>query len=272
MKKVTIEQLLDIGIALSSEKDGDKLLEYILDTAMDITQCDGGTLYINGEDCLIFKIMVTKSKGIRKGGKYGSIELPPVPVSMKNVCACCMMKKTMINVADVYECQEYDFSGPRNYDAITGYKTKSMLVVPMEDDQGKIIGVLQLINAMDENNDIVIFEKEVEKVICSLASQAAICLTNMNYAGEVEKLLNSFVAVMSTAIDARTPYNVNHTKNMVKYGEKFIKWLETQNGGWVLSKNERKAFLLSIWLHDVGKLTVPLEVMDKPDKIGRAHV
>lgn len=269
MKQVTIEQLLDIGIALSKEKDGDELLEYILNTAMDITQCDGGTLYINGGDCLIFKIMITKSMGIKQGGKSEPITLPPVPLSMSHVCACGMLQKKLINVTNVYDCQEYDFSGPRKYDALTGYKTISMMVVPMEDDQGKVIGVLQLINAMNDNKEVIAFARESEKIIRSLASQAAICLANMNYAIEVEELLNSFVAVMSTAIDARTPYNVNHTKNMVKYGEKFVKWLAESQSPMAFAKEEWKAFLLSIWLHDVGKLTIPLEVMDKPDRLGR---
>lgn len=267
MKTLDVKKLLDVGAALSREKDGDKLLEIILDAAMDITECDGGTLYISGEGCLQFRIMITLSTGFHKGGKDDPVELPPVPMSRSNVCACAAIDRTLINVADVYSSDRYDFSGPRNYDRLTGYRTQSMLVVPMENDYGEIIGVLQLINAKDESGEAIPFESGYEPVICSLASQAAICLTNMNYAVAIRETLDSFVRVMSTAIDARTPYNANHTRNMVQYADGFIAWLN-ENTDWKFSDAQRRQFLMSVWLHDVGKLVIPLEVMDKESRLG----
>ncbi|MEA4816253.1 MAG: HD domain-containing phosphohydrolase [Lachnospiraceae bacterium] len=268
MSGLDIKQLLEIGVSLSSEKDSNRLLQIILDAAMDITDCDGGTLYINTEEGLKFKIMVTKSKGVYKGGN-DIISLSPVKMSRSNVCSCAAIDKKLINLPDVYENLLYDFSGPRKYDAITGYKTKSMLVVPMEDDYGDVIGVLQLINAQDESGKIIPFNPEFELVISSLASQAAISLTKMNYAKEISETLDSFVRVMSTAIDARTPYNANHTRNMVRYGEKFINWLNGESKkDWTFTEDEKHQFLMSIWLHDVGKLVIPLEVMDKSSRLG----
>ena len=269
MSVVSVEQLLDIGISLSKEKDANRLLQIILSAAMDITNCDGGTLYINTEEGLKFKIMVTKSMGVYKGGN-DVISLPHVRMDKCNVCSHSAIEKKLINVSDVYENSEYDFSGPRKYDSMTGYKTKSMLVVPMEDDYGDIIGVLQLINAKDEQGKIIPFRNEFEPVISSLSSQAAISLTNMNYAKEIVETLDSFVRVMSTAIDARTPYNANHTRNMVKYGEGFISWLnERPEKNWTFTEDEKRQFLMSIWLHDVGKLVIPLDVMDKETRLGR---
>ena len=270
MNEIRIDKLLEIGIALSREKDGDKLLGLILREAMEMTSCDGGTLYIYDGESLRFHIMITRSMHFYKGGKNDPVDLPPVPMKRSHVCACSAMEKKLINIADVYEHNEYyDFSGPKNYDKMTGYHTQSMLVVPMEDDNGDVIGVLQLINAQDEGGNTIPFEKGYEKVIASLASQTAICLTNRKHSVEIMELLDSFVRVMSTAIDARTPYNANHTKNMVRYGKRFIDYLRRKNGDWQFTEQQEKEFLMAVWLHDIGKLVIPLDVMDKETRLGK---
>ncbi|MBQ2880142.1 MAG: GAF domain-containing protein [Anaerotignum sp.] len=269
MNEIKTDKLLEIGIALSREKDDDKLLGLILHEAMEMTACDGGTLYIYDGESLRFHIMITKSMNTYKGGKNDPVDLPPVPMRRSHVCACSAMEKKLINIPDVYEhTEEYDFSGPKNYDSMTGYRTKSMLVVPMEDEYGDVIGVLQLINAKDEKGETIPFEAGYEKVISSLASQAAICLTNMKHSREIMELLDSFVRVMSTAIDARTPYNANHTKNMVRYGGNFLQYLRDTNHEWQMDEQQEKEFLMSVWLHDIGKLVIPLGVMDKETRLG----
>lgn len=269
MNTVNVQQLLDIGISLSSERDGDSLLEHILTFAMQITNCDGGTIYIRTGNSLLFKLMITQSQDVRRGGRFGAIYLPPVALTRSNVCACAALDNVLINVPDAYASDgKFDFSGPKQYDQMTGYRTSSMLVVPMVDDTGTSIGVLQLINAQNSKGELIPFDYDCEMVIRSLTSQAGICLTNMNYAQSVRELMNSFVRVMSTAIDARTPYNANHTYNMVRYAENFIEWLDTQQHSWKFSIRDKRQFLLSVWLHDVGKLVIPLEVMDKDTRLG----
>lgn len=270
MNTVHVKQLLEIGIALSKEKDNDKLFELILTSAMDITNCDAGTLYRKQAETLAFHLMFTRSTGTRQGGRYDPIRLPPVPLTRKNVCSCAALDGRLINIQNVYESGSFDFSGPKNYDALTGYKTSSMLVVPMEDDSGNCIGVLQLINALDDEGQIIPFEEDCEPVILSLASQTAICQVNMSYAAEIQELLDSLVRVISTTIDALTPYNANHTRNMVKYAEHFMDWLSETNHPWKFDPWRRRQFLMSIWLHDSGKITVPLEVMDKETRLGSA--
>lgn len=269
MRDDTLQKVLDIGIAFSKEKDKECLLEKILTAAMDMTHCDGGTLYIHNGKALEFKIMITKSTGFYQGGRDGDlVTMPPVPLSPKNVCACGVIYRQLINIPDVYESPHYDFSGPKNYDAITGYKTISMMVVPMEDDKENVIGVMQLINALDEDGRIIPFRKEYERILTSMGSQAAICLVNMNYSQQIQDMLDSFVKVMSTAIDARTPYNANHTKNMVIYADKFISWLNKQDIEWKFNEQQRRVFLMSVWLHDIGKLVTPQDIMDKQDRLG----
>lgn len=268
MNQYVSTKLLDISIALSSEKDRDTLLERILSATMDISRCDGGTLYIKNNDELKFHFMLTRSTGYHMGGRYGKIDLPAVPISRGNVCACAALDNVLINVPDVYKTDRFDFSGPRRYDAMTGYKTTSMLVVPMQDEKGHVIGVLQLINALNTYGETIPFAEDYEQVVMALSSQASICLTNMNYAKAVQSLLDSLVAVLSTAIDARTPYNANHTRNMVLYGQRFLSWLTEQQHPWQFSDAEQRQFLMAVWLHDVGKLTTPREVMDKKDRLG----
>lgn len=268
MNKIASKELLEIGIALSQEKDRNKLFYLIIESAMRFTNCDGGTLYICDEEKLTFRIMITKSQNIHRGEKGEVIDIPPVPMREENVCACCAMKRKVINVPDVYQETEYDFSGPRKYDAITGYHTRSMLVVPMENDRGDIIGVLQLMNAQNEKGEMVAFDEDAETLIQCLASQTAISLTNANYAKELEGLLESFVRAMSAAIDARTPYNANHTRNMAVYGRRFLEYLEKTSHPWRFSEAKKKEFLMSVWLHDVGKLVIPLEVMNKESRLG----
>lgn len=271
MKNDTLQKILNIGIAFSKEKDREQLLDQILTAAMDITQCDGGTLYIHNGDALEFKIMITRSKGIHEGVGDSQTTLPPVPLSEKNVCACGVLYRRLINIPDVYHSERYDFSGPKNYDAMTGYHTQSMLVVPLEDDKERVIGVVQLINALDDEGNIIPFGEEYEQILLAMGSQAAICLVNMNYAHQIREMLDSYVKVMSTAIDARTPYNANHTKNMVTYATRFITWLKEKHAVWGYDEKKIQEFLMSVWLHDIGKLITPLAIMDKQDRLAENY-
>ena len=145
-----------------------------------------------------------------------------------------------------------------------------MLVVPMTNDRGELIGVMQLINAQDEQGNTVSFRPEAELLISAIASLSAISITNMQYAEQITELLDSLIGALSQAIDERSPYNANHTRNMVRYGEAFLDYLERTGHSWAFDKDKRRTFLMSVWLHDVGKLVVPLEVMDKESRLGSA--
>jgi len=263
-----MRKFLKICLALSAERDREKLLSMILDTAMDITNCDAGTLYLLEEDALHFCRMVTRSQNIRQGGHADPITLPPVPLEPTYICAWAVLENQAINVPDVHHDSRFDFSGSARYDAMTGYHTDTMLVVPMANDKGELIGAMQLINAIDKDGAVVPFSQSVELLVSAVASQTAISLTNMRYAEQITALLDSLVSALSTAIDQRTPYNANHTRNMVHYGETFLNWLDKAGVPWKFSADDRRAFLMSVWLHDVGKLVVPLGVMDKESRLG----
>ena len=270
MKHYSVNRLAKIAISLTIEKDLDNLLDAILKEAMQLTGCDGGTVYIYDpeNDCLHFHRMITISKGISSGGHESRITLPPVKLTRKNVCACCAMDNKRINIADVYKSDIYDFSGAQKYDSLNDYRTVSMLVIPMDDSRGDIIGVLQLINALDEAGSTIPFDEEYEEIITALASLAAISITNRRLTQDVSDILHSFVKVMVEAVDKRTPYNASHTRHMVRYAERFIQWLDETENPLRFCENDKDPFLMSVWLHDIGKLVVPLTVMDKPTRLG----
>ncbi len=270
MKHYSVNRLAKIAISLTIEKDLDNLLDAILKEAMQLTGCDGGTVYIYDpeNDCLHFHRMITISKGISSGGHDSRITLPPVKLTRKNVCACCAMDNKRINIEDVYKSDVYDFSGAQKYDSLNDYRTASMLVIPMEDSRGDVIGVLQLINALDEAGNTIAFSEEYEEIIAALASLAAISITNRRLAQDVSDILHSFVQVMVEAVDKRTPYNASHTRHMVRYAERFLLWLDETEHPLRFCENDKDPFLMSVWLHDIGKLVVPLTIMDKPDRLG----
>ncbi len=268
MNQMHTEKLLETFISMSSEKDGDILLEKILNDALDLTNCDAGTLYMVNENKLEFRVMLTRSLNIKKGGKNEKITLPPVNLVHSNVCAYAVLENKTINIPDVYQSELFDFSGPKNYDKLTNYRTKSMLVIPMEDDKEQIIGVLQLINAQDENGNIISFSRENEMILTAIASQSAIRLTNMNYVHEIKELMESIVRTFAEVIYLRTPYNVSHTHNMESYAQNFMRWLQCHpEKGLLFDEETQRMFFMSIWLHDIGKLITPLEVMDKATRL-----
>lgn len=267
MNDYSMDQLIQIAISLSTEKRISVLLDKILAEAMRITNCDGGTVYIREKDVLCFHNVVTLSKHVHLIRKDDEDILPPVPLDRDHICARAALEKRTINIPDAYEAVKYNLAGTRRYDQMNGYRTKSLLVVPMEDEKGANIGVLQLINAMDDRGEVVPFAKKHESVIQALGSLAAVSLNNTLLQRAVSDILHSFVMVMVDAIDARSPYNATHTRSMVAYARRFIEWLDTGDYGWRFQENEKDPFLMSVWLHDIGKLVIPLEIMDKRTRL-----
>lgn len=267
MRQEDIEKILEVGVMLSSERSLDRLLERILICVMELANCDAGTLYLLDQEKLHFRIMRNNTLKAYSGGDGREPELPPVELSRGNVCALALLEGRVIRIEDVRHCQEYDFSGPAQYDAITGYHTQSMLVVPMRNRAGENLGVLQLINALDADGNVCAFAKSLVLAVESVASQAAITIQNVRYLEEIKDLFHSFVHAMSTAVDERTPYNGSHPRHMAAYGNRFMDFLNTKDAKWHFSAERREELLMSIWLHDIGKLVTPLEVMNKMTRL-----
>lgn len=266
------EKILNIGIRLSTERDRTHMLAAILESGMEITNCDAGTLYLYENNGLTFKLMKTLSKGINRGMDQEPIDdIPPVPMEENNVCSYSAIHREVVNIPDVYDSSRFDFSGPRKYDSLTGYRTKSQLVVPIENNENELIGVLQLINAMDESGSIIAFDRQYEIIIRSLGSMAAIEITNLSYMEALKTQIYSFAEALTTAMEGRTPYNALHTRNVERYAcilADYITQLHEQGKcDEYFEPRQKEQLMLAALVHDIGKMVVPLSTMNKATRL-----
>lgn len=269
-----LSNLISIAIALSSEKDLEKLLDMILSEARRITQADAGTLYMIEDNKLAAKIIHNDTMNTFLGGKRERITLPPVPIDDVYVSGYVANHGESINIADVYLDESFDFSGPKKYDKMTGYTTRSMLVIPLKNHKSVVIGVLQLLNAIDKNTKKVIpFPKESQLIIESLASLAATAITNSQLIQEIESLLDSFIQVMVAAIESRTPYNATHTQKIASLARSLAEAINEDTEGYYkniyFDEKDLKVVSTAAWLHDIGKMAVPLSIMNKSTRLDK---
>ena len=276
------ERLIQIGIALSAERNHNRLMERILLEAKGLCNADGGTLYLKTEDDkLRFEIMRTDSLGIAMGGTTGK-EIPFPPLSMynpesgnpnhKNIATHAAITGQSIDIPDAYVADEFDFSGTKKFDEGTGYRSKSFLTVPLKNHEGDVIGVLQLLNAQDtETNEVIPFSREIQPLIEALASQAAVALDNQQLIEAQRRLLDSFIELIASAIDAKSPYTGGHCQRVPEL-TKIIAGAacEATDGPFKdfdLTEDEWYELHISAWLHDCGKVTTPEYVVDKATKL-----
>jgi len=276
-----LERLNAIGVALSAERDNKRLLEMILLGAKEITNADGGTLYtITDDGRLKFEIMRTQTLGIMMGGTTGKeIPFPPLPLHLEDgspnlnmVAAYAVLNQCTVNIADAYEAEGFDFSGTRKFDHSTGYRSKSFLTIPMKNHENEIIGVLQLINAIDaRTGEIIAFSRENQQLVESLASQAAVAMTNQNLIEGLKNLFEAFIELIADAIDEKSPYTGGHCQRVPELTMMLAEAASRTRTGPLkdFSLNEKEIYELRIaaWLHDCGKVTTPESVMDKPTKL-----
>ena len=276
-----LEELTDIGIALSAQKDHSQLLEMILLKAMDLTNADGGTLYSRTDDNrLKFEIMITESLGIHKGGTSGE-EIGFDPISLYDeqgapnnhmVATWAVLSGETVNIEDAYEDQQFDFSGTRTFDKQTGYRSRSFLTVPLTNHENTIIGVLQLLNARDrKTGEVGKFSDMDQHVVESLASQAAVTVTNKSLIDAQKKLFDSMIQLIANAIDEKSPYTGGHCfrvpvlTNMIADAACRVDYGPLRDFG--MSEQEKYALNVAGWLHDCGKITTPEYVVDKAKKL-----
>jgi HD-GYP domain-containing protein (c-di-GMP phosphodiesterase class II) len=277
-----LENLNEIGSALSNERDIERLLEKILLAAKAITRADGGTLYRMTEDgrALRFEIMRTDSLGLAIGGTTAvPVPFPPLPLRDEggepnnSMVACyCALNRQTINIADAYEADGFDFTGTRRFDARTGYRSKSFLTVPMTNHEGEIIGVLQLINCVqDGTGQVVPFSEADQRLAESLASQAAIALSNRFLIGQLEELFESFVTLINIAIDEKSPYTGGHCQRVPALTMMLAEAVNETSSGplarFTMTEKDRYELKIAGLLHDCGKVTTPVHVVDKATKL-----
>ncbi len=177
--------VIPIGVALSAEQDFDRLLEKILLEAIAFCNADAGTLYLTtAGNTLRFVLVRNNSLNIAMGGTSGQdINFPPIALTdsagqpnHSNVAAHAALTGRTINIADAYQAEGFNFSGTQTFDRQTGYRSTSFLTMPLKNGRDDVLGVLQLINALDNSGRIIPFDKTVEEMVISLSSLAAVAL------------------------------------------------------------------------------------------------
>ena len=277
-----LEQLNAIGAALSKERDITRLLESILIAAKTITHADGGTLYRMADDgrALRFEILRTDSLKIAMGGSTGNpINFPNLPLYTETgasndslVAAYSAIHNQTVNITDAYTEANFDFSGTRRFDQKTGYRSQSFLSVPMKDHEGDVIGVLQLINAVQPGTGkVVAFSTADQSLAESLASQAAIAITNRNLMTQLEELFESFINLINLAIDEKSHYTGGHCQRVPALTMMLAEAVNATStgplGSFEMDDRDRYELKIAGLLHDCGKVTTPVHVVDKATKL-----
>ncbi|MGE0455632.1 MAG: HD domain-containing phosphohydrolase [Vicinamibacteria bacterium] len=288
-KSAELHELNQIGVALSAERDINKLLEMILAKSREITAADAGSLYLvergkdpeaDGDDQLRFKLT-----------QNDSVVLPfaefTMPLNETSIAGYAAVTGKGVNLADVYHLPEgspYAGSGAgaRSFDERSGYRTKSMLVVPMTDHENKVIGVVQLINKKRETKavlrpvglveELVIpFTAVDEELVTSLASQAAVALENNLLIRDIKNLFDSLVRASVTAIEQRDPTTSGHSGRVAVLTVGIAETVDALDSGPFrelrFSRDQLQEIRYASLLHDFGKVGVREKVLIKGKKL-----
>ena len=277
-----LKDLNEIGIALSQQRNLNNLLEIILFAAMRITHADAGTLYLHEQQqrVLRFEILRNNTLNIAMGGTSG-VPITFYPIQLYDqsgspnhamVVSHSALSGETVNIPDAYMAEGYDFSGTKKFDAKTGYRSQSFLTVPMRNHENEVIGVLQLINALDQENGAIIpFSRDDQQLLESLASQAAIALTNRHLINQLEELFESFIQLINTAIDDKSPYTGGHCARVPALTMMLAEAVNRTTQGplkdFVMTDKDRHELKIAGLLHDCGKITTPVHVVDKATKL-----
>lgn len=276
-----LEQLNQIGAALSQETDLNRLLETILLAVKNITHADGGTLYRVTDECraLKFEIMCNDTLNVAMGGSTGK-PIPYQPVALYNedgtpvhsaVAAYVYHQGRSVNIADAYTEEGFDFSVTKKFDERLGYRSQSFLTVPMKNHENEVIAVLTLLNAKDPKGHVIPFSAADQRLAESLASQAAIALTNRLLITHLEKLFESFIGLINAAIDDKSPYTGGHCERVPVLTMMLAEAVNKIDVGplrnFYMSDKDRYELKIAGLLHDCGKVTTPVHVVDKATKL-----
>jgi HD-GYP domain-containing protein (c-di-GMP phosphodiesterase class II) len=278
------------GVSFTREHDVSNILDITLNTARNLTNADGGTIYMLDEifsgnpidpgeiSSRTLKFVALQNETMNTNLKGDDIDLmPPVPLevdgqpNLANVSAYCANTRDMLNFDDVYDAEGFDFTGTRRYDEANGYRSQSMLVIPLEDHENNIIGVLQLINRRGEGNVISVFNSEDIDLVQSVSFPAASAITTQRLISEQVTLFNAFVTVLAEGLGEKSPHTYNHIRRVAALGEAISgslnSWGEGIYADFGFDEDEMAEMHLAGWLHDIGKITTPEHIVGKQVKL-----
>jgi HD-GYP domain-containing protein (c-di-GMP phosphodiesterase class II) len=270
--KDKLARLVENGLMLSKEQDRQKLLQHILDGGRDMAHCGEGTLYLKTErNTLSFAL------------RTSSDELPSFEVPLYHpetgapmegyVSSYVALRNETIIIDDVYSETRFDLSGTKRFSEESGYRVESMLTVPLSPRDGEVIGVLQLLNALDPvTGEVVPFDPELISFVEALAAQSAVTLENLNLLEAQKVLMDSMIKIIAGSIDAKSPYTGGHCERVPELAVMLAEEAQKIESGPLAefafkNDDEWREFRFGAWLHDCGKVTTPEYVVDKATKL-----
>jgi putative two-component system response regulator len=262
VERAKLDELINIGIALASENKLDRLLERILTEARGFTRADAGTLYLREDDKIRF--IISQNDTLRKRGDYqenSSFLTFTLPIDENNIAGYVATTGKTLNIRDAYDLPgDVPFKFNKSFDEKNNYRCTSMLVVPMLDVEGYVVGVIQLINSLDENGKVASFKEEYENLTLSLASQAAVAVRNAQLREDLREASLEMIHRLSVAAEFRDEDTALHIKRMAYYS-----YIIARSLG--MSESESDEILYTSPMHDIGKLGIPDSILLKPGKL-----
>ncbi len=273
LEKPKAHEELEMLTALAKEKDLDKILERILVQVMKLTHAEGGTVYLKEKNELRFKVVINQKLAIHN---TQTKNWPPIPLytphgsNLANVSALCAIKNEIINIPDVYDAPGFDFEGMKKFDQANDYRSKSMLLVPMVDHEEELIGVLQLINKLDQRQTPIAFTQDDIRTAQAYGAYCAIAITKNRLIEDLEKLLLSFLESIAVAMDAKSPVGHGHISRVGKMMELISQGINEDQSTYKdihYSQDELTQLKLAAWMHDIGKIATPEPILNKATKL-----
>ena len=285
-----LELVTRSGVIFTRERNISNILETTLNTARNLTNSDGGTIYILEEiyaenpidpgeiASRNLKFVALQNETMDTNLKGGDVEImPPVPLeiggkpNLSNVSTYCAITGDLLNFDDVYDADGFDFSGTSSYDKANNYRSISMLVIPLEDHENSIIGVLQLINRRLSDGTISGFTAEDIELVQSVSFPAAAAITQQRLINEQVNLFNAFVAMLAQGLGEKSPHTYNHIRRVAVLGESIAAALSNSDEGIYADvkydNDEMEEIKLAGWMHDIGKITTPEHIVSKQVKL-----
>jgi len=266
----SMERLHEVGRALVSEQNLGRLLDLILTKARELLRAEAGSIYLlNGEGDQR-ELMFAHTQNARVKLPFHRIVMP---VSHASLAGFVALSRETLNIHDVYEIPDeapYRFSDA--FDKQAGYRTSSVLVVPMQDTEGRVLGILQLLNRLDEDTgEGGFFSQADQNLAQSLAGQAAVAVRNAQLREEIEQLFEGFVAASVTAIEARDPVTSGHSGRVAELTVGLAEAINaTPNGPYgelLFTDHQLREIRYASLLHDFGKVGVREQVLVKAKKL-----
>lgn len=274
--RVIATRVAKIGAQLSATQRLETLFETIVDKGISFLSADGGALFIVEESQLKIKSFVSRSLELRfDSGKSEKFPLHSIPIDRTSVVGRATLDRKTINIPNLHSADlEGELETPKKFDRLLGYDTRSTICSPMFDQEGRVIGALQMVNALDAASGAIgPFPPESEILLELLANQAAINIINSQLLREAEMMFNSLLKVINIGLDERSAHTSGHVERVASMTMELARMINQATRGPFAMVNFSDANLKELWvagwLHDMGKIVSPSHIMDKSRKLER---